>query len=294
MDAATQDTNVVVVGFDGSECARTALAWAAREAMARGADLDVVVAAHVPGMPARPDGDPIVPPSLAAAAQSLADEAGRLLAGTLPQERYTTRVVVGAPVESLVDASAGADLCVVGSRGHGPVTSLVMGSVASAVVGHARCPVAVVRGRTGRGPVVVGVDGTAGAEPALTYAVEAARRSGVPLHVVCAWAMPTQTTWEYAHWRGDLMADWSEVYGSAARDIADRAAARAIEQWPLLEVRTQTPATPAALALADASRDASLVVVGSRDRGRVARFFAGSVGHALVHTARCPVVVCRH
>ena len=56
---------------------------------------------------------------------------------------------------------------------------------------------------------------------------------------------------------------------------------------------TEAPSNPAALALADASRDASLVVVGSRDRGRVARFFVGSVGHALLHTAHCPVVVCR-
>ena len=75
MDAERRDSNVVLVGFDGSECARTALEWAAREAVARGADLDVVVAAHVPGMPARPGGDPIVPPSLAAAAQSLVEEA---------------------------------------------------------------------------------------------------------------------------------------------------------------------------------------------------------------------------
>src|SRR5690606_21811654 len=91
---------------------------------------------------------------------------------------------------ALVDASAAADLVVVGARGLGGFRSLLLGSVSATVVERALSSVAVVRDDANHplGPVVVGVDGSTLARRALAWAAEEARRRAAPLEVVHAWA----------------------------------------------------------------------------------------------------------
>jgi len=295
MEAATPRPGPVVVGYDGSAGSRTALVWAAREAERRDVPIEVVIAAHVGGMPEGAAEDAIVPDTLAAMAKEREADAGRLVSALLPEGRCSIQVVVGEPAEALLDASATAALCVVGSRGHGPVTRLLTGSVAGSLATHSPCPVVVVRGETAREdqPVVVGVDGTAASGAAVDFAAAAAHDRGVPLVVLSAWALPVQTQWEYRHWRPDLMAEWSRTCRAAAASAAKAGAARARQASPGLDVRIETLSSPPALALRDASDDASLLVVGSRGLSPMARFVVGSVGHAMVQTAHCPVVVCR-
>lgn len=135
----------IVVGVDGSNASRRALAWAVAQARASGASLRVVHAWTAPAM----GGDPL--------AQALANE-GELEA----QARHELDLVVddvdergmGAPIErilvggdptqTLLEAAKGADLLVVGSRGLGAGGDAALGSVSDAVIGAAPCPVVVV------------------------------------------------------------------------------------------------------------------------------------------------------
>ena len=87
--------------------------------------------------------------------------------------------------------------------------------------------------------------------------------------------------------------DWTREYQAEATATASRAAERVARTWPDIDVRVQAPATPPVLALREASKDAGLLVVGSRRLGRLSRFVLGSVSHDIVQTASCPVAVCR-
>jgi nucleotide-binding universal stress UspA family protein len=141
---ASERTPRVVVGVDGSDHAQHALRWAVEEARRRGAQLDVVTAWQLPynsGLPATAAIDPIVFERIAehALRDALTDEDLTGLAGEVGR-----RVVLGHPADVLLDAAAGADLLVVGSRGHGAFKRAVIGSVATHVSHHADCPVVVV------------------------------------------------------------------------------------------------------------------------------------------------------
>jgi len=141
------DTPVVVVGVDGSGHADAALAFALDEARLRHGMLRVVhawqylpmVAEPMAALPATPFDE------LAAAARAVVDEAMVRVAGPgavdVPVE---VRIVEGPAGTALLDASAGADLLVVGSRGRGGFAGLLLGSVSQQVTHHAHCPVVVL------------------------------------------------------------------------------------------------------------------------------------------------------
>lgn len=136
----------IVVGVDGSEGSLRALRWAAEEARLRDAVLEVITTWHYPVLATIPAFG-VQPP-----AEELAEEARRGLVELLQNEGITSasgltvqeRVVEGPAASVLLDASADADMLVVGSRGHGGFSGLLLGSVSQAVVTHARCPVVVV------------------------------------------------------------------------------------------------------------------------------------------------------
>lgn len=130
----------VVVGVDGSPPSAAALRFAADYARAVGADLRIVCAWEWPTW----EGVPIVYGSFdpRPEAERTAEEAAR--ACGLPPERVSTIVDPGPPAKLLVRVSEGSTLLVVGSRGRGGFTGLLLGSVSSQCVHHARCPVVVV------------------------------------------------------------------------------------------------------------------------------------------------------
>jgi nucleotide-binding universal stress UspA family protein len=137
----------IVVGVDGSDCSRAAVAFAAREAALHRATLRVVTAWQVPygaytaGLLPPPD----VADSVRENAEATADAAGQQ-AEELEPEIYCERVAIeGHPADVLIQESAKAVLVVVGSRGHGGFTSMLLGSVGHQVVQHAACPVVIVR-----------------------------------------------------------------------------------------------------------------------------------------------------
>ena len=135
----------IVVGFDGSPHAARALAWACGTATAKRLPLRVVTAVEARLLPATSIVRPPTEEDLEAALQATQEEADQLFAGLQETPVDCTVVAVaGQPAAVLLDEAEGADQLVVGSRGLGGLSRLLIGSVSSQVVHHARCPVTVV------------------------------------------------------------------------------------------------------------------------------------------------------
>lgn len=138
------------------------------------------------------------------------------------------------------------------------------------------------------GAVVVGYDGSEHAQAALDWAAAAADRAGRPLVVLNA---ADQISYAYDH----AVGLWTpEAAHQAAAMIAQRGVEQALKEHPDLSVTTATSLASGALALEEASTRASLVVVGTRGRGRVLGTLLGSTAFAVTTHAVCPVVVVTH
>ena len=141
----------IVVGVDGSQASKDALAWALRLARSAGSRLKVVTAWEVPALAY---GTGVLLPSgldySSAAAETL-DEAVREVLGDPPAVEVEKVVVEGHPAPRLVELAAGAELLVVGGRGHGAFSGMLLGSVSAHCASHAPCPVVIVRHAAERG-----------------------------------------------------------------------------------------------------------------------------------------------
>jgi len=284
----------VVVGFDGSESSMTAARWAASTAALRGRDL-VLLHAMMPPMGG--GGFAIsMPPSLdlidqlEAAAHDEIDSVARTLGEEFPGLEVRGVVAIGAPSAVLLEAAETAELVVMGSRGRGGFTGLLLGSVGAQVAAHAECPVAVLRGDPSPDAttVVVGIDGTPAATSALRFAFGEASRRGWSLHAVHAWDVPAY----------DLLIVPTGPVPVPLRDVADdevRLTAEALagfrDDYPDVDVVEQLVRAPAVTALLDAAADAAMVVVGTHGRGPTMGALLGSVSNGVLHKATLPVVV---
>ena len=134
----------IVVGVDGSEASERALQWAVEEAGLRGASVTIVNAWSMAfaggGFPYA--GLAIDPGSFETAGQEVLDAAVR--SAEASGVTIETSLVCGGAAESLLAAAKGADLLVVGSRGRGGFTGLLLGSVSHQVAHHAPCPVVII------------------------------------------------------------------------------------------------------------------------------------------------------
>lgn len=144
----------IVVGVDGSAHSRKALEWALGESTMRHTPLTVLavspVSASIFGLSAQHyPADQDSTEHAQEVTQKMVDE---VVAGhaTAPANPVTVRAVSGIAADELVRASAGADLLVVGARGAGGFSRLMLGSVSTQVSHHARCPVVIVPPETGR------------------------------------------------------------------------------------------------------------------------------------------------
>lgn len=146
MTAPTNDEQQhrIVVGVDGSASSKTALAWAVEQANLTGATVQAVTAWEYPisygyaAPPVNGDWEELAEKVLTEAIAEVAT-----LPGTAPIQH---RVIRGNAARVLLDASAGADMLVVGSRGHGGFVEALLGSTSQHCVHHATCPVVVIRG----------------------------------------------------------------------------------------------------------------------------------------------------
>ncbi|HXT46212.1 MAG TPA: universal stress protein [Pseudonocardiaceae bacterium] len=195
------------------------------------------------------------------------------------------------PIPILEAESRRAQLLVLGHRGLGGVAGLLLDSVTVALAAHAACPVVVVRGAEpldalGQLPVVVGVDGTPNSEAAIAFTFSAANAHRVPLVAVHTW-------WDsLVDPALDSLLDWDAIEAEEREVLAERLAGWG-EEYPDVPVqRIVTRDRPVHRPLKQA-RGAQLVIVGSRGRGTFSGLLLGSVSHALLHHAPCPVVIVR-
>ena len=194
-----------------------------------------------------------------------------------------------ATVPTLVDLSKGAEMIVVGSRGHGALGSL-LGSVSAGLVQHAHCPVAVIHDEDplmphpAQAPVLVGIDGSPASELATAIAFDEASRRHVDLVALHAWSDAGALDFPGM--------DWSTMKSSEDEVLAERLAGWQ-EHYPDVSVYRLVVCGHPARQLIEHSEEAQLAVVGSRGLGGFAGMLLGSVSAAVVQSARMPVIVAR-
>ncbi|MEO3890934.1 universal stress protein [Nonomuraea sp. B5E05] len=282
-------TMPVVVGVDGSAPSLQAASWAGQEAALRSAPLRMLYA--VPGWG---HDVPLVPEPRSwgtgaeAAAREMLDHAAVHARAGRPRLSITTDIIAGRPADTLVGAAEEAQLVVVGNRGRGGFTELLLGSVSHDVVARAPCPVAVIRQTHAgeRGQIVVGVTGKPGQDSLLDFAFREATLRHATLQAVHAWVHPA------TRFPGDmqpLVYDTGQVGQEEAILLAEVIAGWR-EKYPDVALIPQNMHGHPALALIDASAEADLVIIREHS-GAPAPLGMGSVTHAVVHHARVPVIV---
>jgi nucleotide-binding universal stress UspA family protein len=265
-------TAPVVVGVDGSDSSWRALRWAAAETRRGGGRLRILLAYRRPTGALRPEPD-------APQANLIVDDAAAEARAASPGIDIDGLPVPGNATSALLDAAADARLLVVGNRGRGGFTSLLLGSVSQQVATHAPCPVAVVRGRSGAasGPVVVGLNGLAPASLAAELAFEQAAARGCSVVAVHAYPGASPLPDGAERRRRDLVAavaPWRDTYPDVPVEYA------VVEGQP-------------GQALVTLSRHAQLTVVGARGVGGFTGLLLGSTGQQVIHHADCPVLIAR-
>ncbi|WP_435206331.1 universal stress protein [Micromonospora sp. bgisy143] len=276
----------VVVGVDGSPSSLVAAEHAARAAQLRSRSLLVVHGyLHAPLNPYD-----LMMPAPSEESQKMVQGVATDLTERFPGLAVEVRLVAGGPGATMVEESRRAELVVVGSRGLGGFTGLLLGSVGAQVAAHAHCPVLVVRPE-GRpidvdGPVVVGVDGSEPSQLAVGHAAVEATLRDVPLvlaHVGSPGGdRPVPDEIEEAQ---------AAEQAEAVRLLADASAVVRAEHPDLVVREHPVRAASPAQGLVEASGAASLLVVGTRGRAGFAGLLLGSVSQAAVHHAHCPVLV---
>jgi len=285
----------VVVGVDGSTGSTQAVRWAAAQASLWGCPLRLVHAHTEPWIhltdQTTPQGDHRQ--ALVNVGHGWLRAATDVATAAAPGVEVSTELVTSTPGQLLIEESGRARLVVVGSRGLGGFSGLMLGSTAVVLSAHAHCPVAVVRGADirppGSGPVVLGVDGSAASEAAIGFAYEAASQRGVPLVAVHVWSDLSLTA---SFVPTPPMFDWPVIEDDERRLLAQRLAGWQ-EKYPEVQVRRVVTEGRPAYSLLQAAEDAQLLVVGSRGRGGLRGLLLGSTSQALLHHAPCPVVVAR-
>ncbi|GAA3517898.1 universal stress protein [Nocardioides daeguensis] len=278
----SENPSCIVVGYDGSASADAALAWAASDSATDlrvvlvGTAMDPVLGGYRHVM------DRAVEEWRTAATERVA---------ALGRPDATIDVRHGPVVPELLQAAEKASMLVVGSTGHGLAAGTLTGSVSQHVARHAPCPVVVVRPRhsTVVDRIVVGVDDSPESAQALRFACERARRTGEGVTAI--------------HGYFSVLAHVL-TFDGAESDVADRQLAAAEKlvrelcrdcaaEFPDVEIEPEAIPVRAGQVLVDASRAASLLVVGSRGRDAFAEMLLGSVSqHVLAH-AQCPVAIVR-
>jgi nucleotide-binding universal stress UspA family protein len=278
----------VVVGFDGSATARSAVHYGAQEALRRGCGLRIVHAFGwaVIGPPFRAPYDQHDQGPRAAMLDLLAQTAHEVRVDH-PSLSVSTRLIDGSPGGVLVDVSRDAQLLVVAHRGAGGFAALLAGSVAAQAAGHARCPVVVVRGDTppDGAPVVLGTDGSPGANRAAEVAFAQAHLRDVEL--ILAHHQPARRSSAGAVATGDP-GFWVTVGDPAAGALG--VGARHPEVKYRTEVVPGDSVSSALITFADRT-SAGLLVVGSRGLGGFRGLVMGSTSRNLIDHAPCPVMV---
>ncbi len=293
-------TRTWVVGVDGSEGSRTALEWAVIQATGRDVEIVALCTWRAPILPSDAIGQPGLlmdwdgfEAELRRRVDEIIASVQRDVGSTVPEvvptivPKIVPKIVQGRAAHTLIEASHGADLLVVGSRGRGGLGGVVLGSVSRQCATHARVPVAVVPDDVALAPVrhlVVGFDGSRNARAALAWALQFATADATidaTIDVV----------------RSVELAPWMDEAGVRERFPAEVEKAAAdfdtdLDQLdPDRRTRGSLKLQDARQALAEAAAGADMVVLGARGHGRFAAALLGTVSTWMLHGARRATVI---
>lgn len=285
----------ILVCVDGSAAALGAVRWAARDAVLRNAPLTLV---HISDAP--------LPEWFEAATMAggrRRQEHGAIEAAIEIADASTdkfgplqidSKVFNSATIPTLVGLSADVEMVVLGYRGRGGASARGgLGSVSSALVYNAHCPVAVIHGNQTMldgvaRPVLVGIDGSPASEAATAIAFEEASRRGVGLVALHVWTDP----WVSGSWASFQDSKWDAQLSEEEESLAERLAGWH-ERYPDVAIHRTIEIGDPARCLIEASQQAQLLVVGSHGCSRLRGTLLGSVGAAAVNKAKVPVIVAR-
>ncbi|GAA4077354.1 universal stress protein [Actinomadura miaoliensis] len=290
----------VLVGYDGSVAADQALRWAVEEAQLRDLPLTVCHAWQWPYSLAAPDEDTLE--ILRGAGAVVADEGVRKAhaivadAGVRRARALATRLEVrwclerGSASSVLLQASRDATLIVLGARGHGGFEGLTVGSTAAQVAAHASRPVIVVRptpsAERPAARIVVGVDGSPASQAALGFTFQEAELRDASVTAVCGW-------WDPAALPSPDRAPFIDA--ERVRHEAITKFEQAVTPWrdeyPKVAVDAKFVVDTPRHALANAAKDAALLVVGDRGIGSTPQALLGPVPQFLLAQATCSVAI---
>jgi nucleotide-binding universal stress UspA family protein len=291
----------VLLAIDGSVTSISACQLVGSLTWPEGTIIEVVAAAHEPpadalgavGMPlagatSGTDADPFLETAL--------DDAAEML--RRPDLIVCRSLLAGRPASVIVDRAGAsrAELVVVGSRGLGPLKSMLLGSVSAEVVDHAPCPVLVVR-RPALGSVLLAVDGSASAGAAVTFVRGSHFLAGHPVEVLSVAPSATAPLPVPVANVFDAAFDADEARIAMDRERVALIAAESVEDLRAggLHARWSISQGDPAHEIIEAARSfgSDLIVLGSRGHTGLARIFLGSVArNVLLHT-RASVLIVR-
>lgn len=272
----------VTVAVDGGPASRAGVDWALERARTVSLSMELTSVVELGWAPTGgPEDD------FHLVYERALEEAGRWVDAAAPTIKRTSVVRRGAPVDELVRASATADLLVIGSSKTGFLTGAVYGTLPLRLAAHARCPLVVVpvNWTPGGESIVAGAEDDGTSDVALDFAAREAERMDVDLVIVHAWTIPATIGLD----DGAMIP--FDALREAHEEILARCTARVREAHPGLVVTAVLEQGAAAPTLVDASRAASLLVVGTHGRGAVAGLILGSVSHDVLLNMPCPVAV---
>ncbi|MFE7529348.1 universal stress protein [Kitasatospora sp. NPDC057542] len=284
----------VLVGIDGSVQSAAAAEWAAHEAHRNGRALRMVHVAggEVDALERDLGGGSPLPQPVA----SIRDR----ITAALPELTVSCDIVPGNPAYALAAASRRAALLVLGSRGLGGFAGLLVGSVGLRAAARAECPVVLVPAgpagpaepAAGPGEVVVGVQGDRPCDVVLAFAFRHAAAAGVPLRV-----LESRDTF-HGPYTTEAPVDQREIGESLAAAEQVRlqdALSRWQDKFPGVRTEVEVCAWSPSRLLVEASRTASLVVLGRRTPSHpLAGPRLGAVAQSVLHHAHGPVAVVPH
>ncbi|MFJ2766776.1 universal stress protein [Streptomyces sp. NPDC087300] len=276
----------ITAGIDGSPESLAAAGWAAREALRRDLPLRLV---HAFDQPSKRSSLPEIEVPFHRESDAL-DRAVLRLAAAHPALGILDEQVTGPPVESLLAAAESSALLVLGSRGFGALTGVLVGSVALSVAARATCPVVLVRAgehpddepegqAAGHRPVVLGLDLDRPCDELLEFAFLTAAARHAPLRAMHAWKVPLVPTADAtnpevaeSHLLGATLTPWRHKF--PGEQVTERLV-RGLAGHHLVKEAT----------------NAALLVIG---RWVPAGDRLGPTAHSVIHHAKSPVAIVPH
>ena len=265
----------IVLGFDGSPAAVSALSWTAARAARGPAKVDVVLVVS----PFTTDRAPGL--------QHLGD-AETFLLERLPALEVELHRLEGAVTESIAHAAEDADLVVIGINPGHPIRAAAAGWTPLRLSTRAAAPVCMIPPGWVQAddPVTVGIANDDSSDGALDFAAAEAIRTSTRLRLVHSWLMPTPTFDD-----AKVVAASPDAVIEEHRNVLERAVQRVADRHRTLSVQSELIRDSRSDALLRFDGRSSLIVIGTHRRGVLVGSLLGSVGQEIMWRAECPICV---